>query len=269
MQNSRHFMTSPISPAGRFRLHGILWLVLISMLALGQRESLASVTATTHVDEHLFSALDVELVCGKGNVANQTSTITGVGRVTLKEGDFEAASINCRVKAIPPAGYSVSYETRGDSSSLVDRNGCLFARITQGQSNDCEISLTQEPVRLTVYKKWVGASGQEQDVQISLECESGEFSGYRYINEGSPNGWEIRDIDPEGILCNVSETVRDNFNPDIIDCQGLYILPGKGEECTLVNTKIVKRIEMLNRYGKLIMIFLVLVVGLVAMKRLN
>ncbi len=31
---------------------------------------------------------------------------------------------------------------------------------------------------------------------------------------------KYEDIDPEGILCNVSEVVRDTFEPDIIDCQG-------------------------------------------------
>jgi hypothetical protein len=104
---------------------------------------------------------------------------------------------------------------------------------------------------------------------VGLECESGEYSGFRYINEGSPDGWEIRNIHPDGILCNVSELVRDNFEADIIDCQGLYVLPGKGEECTLLNTKIVKRIEMLNRYGRFIMIFLILGVGLLAMRRFS
>ncbi len=120
-----------------------------------------------------------------------------------------------------------------------------------------------------VYLEWIGPSGEEEDVRISLECESGNYSGIRYVNAGKPDGWEIRDIDPEGILCNVSEEVRDNFRPDIIDCQGLWVLPGKGEECTLTNTKIVKRIEMLNRYGKIVMILLVLGIGLVAVKRFS
>jgi len=125
------------------------------------------------------------------------------------------------------------------------------------------------PGTLTVYVEWIGHSGEERDVQISLECESGAYSGYRYINKGSPDGWEIRGIVPEGILCNVSEKVRETFRPDIIDCQGIYILPGRHEECTMVNTKIVKRIEMLNRYGKIVMIVLVLLIGLVAVKRLT
>ena len=125
------------------------------------------------------------------------------------------------------------------------------------------------PGTLTVYVEWIGPSGEEEDVKISLECESGEYSGYRFVNKGSPDGWEIYNIVPEGILCNVSEAVRETFSPDIIDCQGIYILPGRDEECTMVNTKIVKRIEMLNRYGKIVMIVLVLVIGLVAVKRLT
>ena len=126
---------------------------------------------------------------------------------------------------------------------------------------------TQDPARVVVYKKWVGMSGKAADVRIDLDCESGEYSGYRLINEGEPDGWEIRDVDPEGILCNVSEEVRENYRPDIIDCQGLYILPGHTEECTLVNTRVVKRIEMLNRYGKIVMILLIFGVGLMAVKR--
>ena len=137
---------------------------------------------------------------------------------------------------------------------------CAFsAPMVQGQE--------ASPGTLVVYKEWIGASGEERDVQTSLECESGDYSGFRYINEGKPGQWEIRDIDPEGILCNVFEEERDNFRPDIIDCQGLLILPGRAEECTMVNTKIVKRIEMLNRYGKVLMIVLVLAIGLLTIRR--
>jgi hypothetical protein len=252
-----------------FSLSGIICFMLVLLSLLGCRESFASFSAAVQFEQRLLSELDVEWYCG-GNKAGRTDVpVTRPGIVRLQEGDFESASIDCRAKAILPAGYSVSYAVSGDSPALVDRNGCLFAQIKHGQSNVCQITVTQNPVRLTVYKKWIGAASGEDDVRISLECESGDYSGYRHVNEGSPDGWEIRNIAPEGILCNISETVRDNFNPDIIDCQGLYILPGKGEACTLINTKIIKRIEMLNRYGKLIMVVLVLAVGLIALKRFN
>ena len=141
---------------------------------------------------------------------------------------------------------------------------CLSVSPAFGQEEPPD---SPEAARLVVYKKWIGMSGKAADVRIELDCESGDYSGFRMINEGEPDGWEIRDVPPEGILCNVSEEVRENFRPDIIDCQGLYILPGRTEECTLVNTRIVKRIETLNRYGKSVLILGVLAVGLLAMKR--
>ena len=141
---------------------------------------------------------------------------------------------------------------------------CLSVSPALGQEAPAD---SPEAARLVVYKKWIGMSGKAADVRIELDCESGNYSGFRMINEGEPDGWEIRDVPPEGILCNVSEEVRENFRPDIIDCQGLYILPGRTEECTLVNTRIVKRIETLNRYGKSVLILGVLAVGLLAMKR--
>jgi len=142
----------------------------------------------------------------------------------------------------------------------------LGSKIVMAQE-DSSVAL-EEVATITVYKKWIGTTA-EPDVRISLDCESGDYSGERSINQGSPDGWEIRDVDAEGILCNVSEAVPENFRPDIIDCQGLYLLPGSEEECTLVNTKIVKHIEMLNRYGIFVMIVLFLAVGLVTMKRIS
>lgn len=240
---------------------------LVFLVWVGQQDARASISVSAQFEERLLPSLDVELFCGEGHTGNRVLTLTRPGRHLLQAGDFESPGINCQVTAHPPNGYTVAYTASGDSSSLSEIMGCRFVKIGHGQANDCQVRVTQDAVSLTVYKKWIGGSGEEEDVRVSLECESGEYSGYRYVNEGKLDGWEIRNIDFEGILCNVSETVRDNFRPDIIDCQGLYILPGKGEECTLLNTKIVKRIEMLNRYGKLVMILLVLAVGLVAVKR--
>ena len=142
----------------------------------------------------------------------------------------------------------------------------LCMTVTPAIGQDVPVN-SQETARLVVYKKWIGMSGKAAAVRIELDCENGEYYGFRVINEGEPDGWEIRDVHPEGMLCNVAEELRENYRPDIIDCQGLYILPGRTEECTLVNTRIVKRIETLNRYGKVVLILLVLAVGLMAMKR--
>ena len=70
------------------------------------------------------------------------------------------------------------------------------------------------------------------------------------------------------MICDVFETGRDEFVPDPADCRGLLVLPGSEEECTLVNTKVVKMIEMLNRYGLVIMILVFMAAGMVAARRL-
>jgi hypothetical protein len=45
------------------------------------------------------------------------------------------------------------------------------------------------------------------------------------------------------------------------------LVPGQAAECTIVNTKVVKRIDMLNRYGLIIMISVMLGAGLAAVRR--
>ena len=237
-----------------------------SALGQGQENPRASIVVDLQFEPDYPSTADVHFRCSFGESRLRELTVGSGKKLELDLVDFKSSGATCQLWALPVPGYAVKYSVKGDAAYKADQNGCQFFGFRDGQLNSCQILLTQDPVKLTVYKKWFGGSGEEEDVQVSLECESGDYSGYRYINEGSPSGWEISQFDPGGILCNVTETVRDTFRPDIIDCQGLYILPGRGEECTLVNTKIVKRIEMLNRYGKIVMIVLVLAIGLVGCK---
>ena len=235
----------------------------------GQERPGISIVAEMTFSEEFLHEVDVLLLCGPGELKRERFQMAGAEILELPLEESPGSRSSCQLLAEPPKGYSASYQVQGGGAYQADRNGCQFSRIEPGQNNSCQITISQDSVRITVYKEWIGASGEEDDVRVSLSCESGVYSGERFINEGSPDGWEIYNIDPGGVLCNVSETVRETFRPDIIDCQGLLILPGKGEECTLVNTKIVKRIEMLNRYGKIVMILLVLAIGLAAVKRLT
>ncbi|MCG6886724.1 MAG: hypothetical protein LJE74_05905 [Proteobacteria bacterium] len=245
-------------------------MLLQPVVASAQAQSQqATVSVDARFQNSRLQTLDLELSCKQGNPGSEVVNLSGDEVFEWKTGNLPVGGSDCRLTAQQPQGYSVSYFANGESQSRSDRKGCEFRRVGAGDLNQCRVVVTQDPVKLMVYLEWIGPSGEEKDVRVSLECESGDYSGYRYVNAGQPDGWEIRDIDPEGILCNVSEEVRDNFRPDIIDCQGLLVLPGKGEECTLINTKIVKRIEMLNRYGKIVMILLVLAVGLGAVKRFS
>jgi len=124
-----------------------------------------------------------------------------------------------------------------------------------------------DAAEVLVFKKWVGATGDEKAVEIQLICQGlDEFHPLR-INQDQPDGWLIADIPAEGRYCSVYEAIRDSFIPDDSDCRDLLVLPGSSVECTMVNTKRVKRIEMLNRYGMVMMIAFILGAGLAAVHR--
>ena len=242
---------------------------LCTTALFGQEGTQASIVAEMTFTEKFLDSVDVRFLCSSGELrTDEFQMISGETR-ELPLLASEGLRARCQLLASAPQGYSASYQVSGEGAYGADRNGCHFSGIRSGQDNRCQIEIAQDPVTITAYLEWIGESGEEDDVRVSLSCESGDYGGERFINEGSPDGWEIRNIDPEGVLCNVSEVVRDSFRPDIIDCQGLLIRPGKGEECTMLNTKIVKRIEMLNRYGKIVMVVLVLAIGLVAVRRMS
>ena len=124
-----------------------------------------------------------------------------------------------------------------------------------------------EAAEVLVYKKWVGAADDEAAVEIQLICQGlGDFHPLN-VNQDQPDGWLIAEVPEQGSYCSVYEVSRDSFIPDERDCRDLLVLPGSSVECTLVNTKRVKRIEMLNRYGVVMMIAFILGAGLAAVHR--
>ena len=124
-------------------------------------------------------------------------------------------------------------------------------------------------VELLVYKKWIGASGDEAKVEIRLSCGEDESFEPRFINRDQPDGWQIEHVPADGFFCSAREIERDTFIADAEDCRELLVVPGQDVECTMVNTKVVKRIDMLNRYGLGLMIVVMLAAGLVAVKKLT
>ena len=218
-------------------------------------------------DEQWLDSLEVLFDCPTAQPASLLVVFEGPGKNSSWVEGFADETGSCRIFVKPIQGYSVKYSGGGESGFAADGEGCHYERLADGHSNTCQAELTQDPVLITAYKKWIGGTGEEPGIRIRLECESGEFKGDRFLEAGAPTSWEIRHIDPEGVVCSVFESPGDHYIADEFDCQSLVIFPGKGEECTMVNTKIVKRIEMLNRYGKFIMVLVMLVAGLFGVKR--
>jgi hypothetical protein len=230
--------------------------------------SLARFTIDARVDHAILSQLDVRLSCDSATPAQQQVTLDFDGSHEFTVSVQGMGGTSCTLVALLPSGQNVTYVGDGGSVIRLDRQGCHFTGVTAGHANFCQVHVEREATMLTVYKKWVGGTGEEPNVNIHLECND-EMQGIPlWINSGSSQNWELEVSEPNGIRCSVYEVEHDSFRADRSDCSDLLIMPGANEECTLVNTKVVKRIQTLNRYGLGAMILVMLAVGLLAIKRL-
>jgi hypothetical protein len=241
--------------------------LLLPFSLLAEDGDLAEFDLDIQFDPQLLSELEIEMLCNSGEPQRQQIRVTTAGHKRLNLASFEDSKPICQIHVMMPHGYSVEYQVTAEGKNRANEHGCQFMDVSHEKTYSCRIRITQKPVPLRVYKKWVGGSGQEPDVEIQLLCGDHTFAERRYINRGTPVGWEVSDIGIDGLSCDVIETPKDTFVADQSDCQGLLLFPGRGAECTMVNTKIVKRIEMLNRYGKAIMILVMLAAGLIAVRR--
>jgi len=255
-------------------LHALSCAVLSCLLtgsfahAQGQNNNASNLIVQVSFDPDLLAEVEVTLLCTTGSPGRHTTRLQAGESFNWQVSELENDNTFCQAHASLPHGFSIVYAASGDATTKSDENGCQYADVRSGQTNRCNMKLTQDHVPLTVYKKWIGATGEEADVEVELEC-SGYVSRQQqgFINQGLSASWQMDDIPPDGLLCSVSESPDETFISDDSDCRNLLLMPGMGEACTMVNTKIVKRIEMLNRYGKVIMILVMLTAGLIAVRR--
>ncbi len=224
-------------------------------------------TIDARVDPAIFLKLDVHLKCDSATPIKQQATLNfdGTHEFTVDVPGPKGAS--CTLVALLPTGQNVTYVGDGGSLIELDDQGCHFKGVLAGHSNFCQIHVAKEATRLTVYIKWIGGTGEEPNVNIHLECNDEAQGLPLWINSKASQSWELEVTDPNGFSCHVFQDVLDSFRADQSDCRELLIMPGANEECTMVNTKVVKRIEMLNRYGLGAMILIMLAAGLLAIKR--
>jgi len=244
----------------RSRFIGLLLVCLLG--ASGARaDDFASFTVDVKLRGSGVEHLDVQLRCGPGQPlvlefeipvdSSQTFTVPAPG----------GQSIDCSLTADPVVGQRLSF--LGDGGSIFDPDGpgCRFMDVRGGHANFCQIQVESQETSLTVFKHWIGTSDPVDDVAVSLDCGSELRLEDLPLNKGKPGKWLLDVTDAEGIICRVREEKGDSYLSDTSDCDDLLIRPGAREECTVVNTKVVKMIEMLNRYGLVIMILAFMVVG--------
>jgi len=228
----------------------------------------AAFTVDVKLGETPMELLQVTLNCFEGTDRTLSARIPPGESRSFSIPVPPGRSLNCLLGALPIPGQRLTFRGDGGSEVELTGEGCLFSGVSAGHANFCQIEIEQEQTTLTVYKNWIGAAGAEPDVEIQLLCSGGVTAEPRQINQDRPGGWDLQVNDPDGLECDVFERERDDFRADISDCQNLIIRPGAQEECTMVNTKVVKMIQMLNRYGLFIMIAVFAIAGMIAARRM-
>ena len=244
----------------RLGLSVILFFIILAPLA-GLGDESASFTVDVKLRGTGVSALEVNIVCGPADSFETRDAIpvdssrsfaipVPAGQVTI-----------CELSARSLPGHQLKFLGDGGSEFDPDSPGCRFTGIRAGHSNFCQIQVENQETSLTVFKRWIGTSKREESVAVYLDCGRGLDHAPLSINEGAPGAWSLDVNDADGFSCTVTEEESEAWIADTSDCENLLIFPGAREECTLVNTKVVKMIEMLNRYGLVIMILVFMGVG--------
>ena len=255
----------------RSRLPLILGAALTAVAALAKADEPAVFTVDGRLGDSAVEGLQVALECrvvpGDEPLASRSAWLPSEGTAQFEVVVPPDADVGCYISAEAPPGLELRYRGDGGSAADIGGEGCRFSEVRPGHANFCQIQGRSQGTSITVYKKWIGAREREPDVRIDLVCAGQRAQEGRDVNSGMPGQWSLEVSDPEGIVCNVVEPGSDDYVPDSRDCQNLLILPGSEEECTLVNTKVVKMIDMLNRYGLAIMILVFMVAGMLAARR--
>ncbi len=236
-------------------------------------------------------------------VVSNGSTITFV----LTFADAGAGAEECVITVDPVSGYTAQYlAIRGGIPDVdISLINCLFNDIIPDDVNGCEIDMDLDPVTVAVTKEWVvdRTGGDVIDPFTRIEVSSdapiyNEFIGedpyFHYCgikHDGSEQNGLMEpmycltlNFDGEEteffyvIPSHDGEVVY--FYEDVVDSAvevsntcgignagAVTVFPGKGADCTFINTVFFEGIPTLNQYGLAIMALLMLGVGFVGFRR--
>lgn len=236
-------------------------LLLLLSAPLEAQEVIARFTVDVMLRGAGVDSLEVQVHCGPGQAFSLALVVPVDASSSFTVPVAPDAELDCMISASPIVGQQLTFLGDGGSTFDPDATGCRFTGVRAGHANFCQVQVESQETSLTVFKHWIGTSESVDDVAVSLDCGPGMALETLPLNEGKPGKWLLDVTDAEGILCRVREEKGDSYLSDTSDCDDLLIRPGAREECTVVNTKVVKMIEMLNRYGLVIMILAFMVVG--------
>jgi hypothetical protein len=230
--------------------------------------------------------------CTTGTVVNSSKTIfpeeDGFGpyQVSFNVGNLPSGAVQCEITEVPVLGYTPEYECESDATCSTSEGAgpCVFQSVRTGETGYCLVRNRVDPVELTVTKEWLYERPEivvNDDAEISLYCSNvvggdGESNGnimrWSWDFTGSPDS-QVAVLYPDfggDTQCWTEERMNTSAIESKSTCSGpVSIAVGDSKRsCAITNTVFFEGIPTLNSYGLVLVSALMLLTGLVSVRRI-
>ncbi len=259
---------------------------------LGTGEHASFVVQKRFNDGNNITPVQLNIKCNTGLPLEQSLTVLpndgefGQFEVKFIVEDFADGTLDCEVWEDTPAGYTADYDCQSNNSCSTNAGTgpCSFTDAIIGQEDLCLIQNQVDSVAVNVTKQWVYTRDElidDDSAVIDLFCSNVvDGDGVRQDNgtmrwswlfEGSPvtNTATVYPLYTGATACWTEEPVYESEVEGESTCTaGITINPGDIEQtCTVTNTVFFEGIPSLNQYGMILFSALMLLTGLIAVRR--
>lgn len=244
-------------------------------------------------DSNDEDAVELKIKCTSGFPLENSITVTpnagdfGSYEVRFVVRNFNDGALNCEVWEETPVGYQADYDCQsGSSCSTGEGTGpCTFEAVSNGQQNLCLIQNYVEPVNLVVTKQWEYDPADtvvDDSAVVELNCLN-VFDGdgdampdnimhWAWLLDGNPASQTAK-VYPDfsgKTFCWTTEAPVSSAVESENSCETPFpVKVGDTElNCTVTNTVFFEGIPSLNQYGLVLFTALMLLTGMVAVRRL-
>jgi len=255
-------------------------------------ESATFVVQKQFADGNNITPVTFNFQCTSGTVFNPSKTIfpeeNGFGpyQVAFNVGDLPSGAVECQITQQPVSGYTPEYDCESETScSTNDGAGpCSFQNVSKGQTGLCLVRNQVDPVEITVSKEWLYTRSEivvDDNAAVSLYCSNvtdgdgdsiGNVMRWRWDFTGNPSS-QVATVFPnfEGSTkCWTEEQLGSSAIESESTCSApVSIAVGDSERsCAVTNTVFFEGIPTLNPFGLVLISALMLLTGLVSVRRI-
>jgi hypothetical protein len=260
----------------------------------GTGENAGFVVQKRFEDGNNTTPVQLNISCNTGLPLEQSLTVLpnegAFGRFEVRfiVGSFTDGSLNCEVWEDTPPGYAPEYDCQsGSACSTSSGNGpCSFTAVGHGQESLCLIQNRVDPVALTVTKEWLYDREEhavDDHVAIELYCANvhdgdgavidQDLMYWSWIFNGNLSS-HVATVYPEftgATKCWTAELPKSSaVEPESTCSDGISIGLGDVERnCLVTNTVFFEGVPTLSQYGLMLISALMLLTGLVAVRRIG